>query len=169
MTTLYAKFAKHSKTKTAAFTFQVKGEEEKKAFHLNELARKDVVVSIDGGNEIICELTNVSTNSNQTTIGLLVKGNASPKEVFEFYEAAGTDVNLTIKPCQMSLEEYNQTKEGKSFTVDQNGVVSDVEADQNQVDLFETGEDEEDLPFSDDEEEQEDEMSIPELGGEENE
>lgn len=156
---LNATFAKQTKdSKKEGLVFHITGEQERNP-EINAMVREVVILSLgfeDNATELSAEFIKASKDPKKTVLEFNIKGDTSADKSFEFYKYAGKTVDLNIKPSQMSLEEFKEADKGKKFDVDGNGVVSNVEKDPDQAELFD-----------DEDEEETDEMSIPDLEDEE--
>lgn len=163
---LNATFAKQTKdSKKEGLVFHVTGEQERNP-EINAMVREVVILSLgfeDDAVELSAEFVKASKDPKKTSLEFNIKGDTSADKSFEFYKHAGKTVDLNIKPSQMSIEEFKESAKGKSFEVDGDGVVQNVEQDPDQVDLFEQGETDQE----EDGETETDGMDIPELDGEE--
>src|SRR5690554_4084790 len=129
-----ANFNKQSKdSKKELIQFYVKGEDENKP-DLNRLCREVVEIQIEGiEQKLTAEFNKASKDSKKTVLDFIVKGGTSSDQSYQFYQRAGSDVNLLITESQMSIDEfYDDEHEGIEYSVDGNG---NVEVDENQLSL----------------------------------
>lgn len=142
--TVKAHFNKQTKdSKKELVQFYVKGDDERKPA-ISELCREIVELKIDGVDAIItAEYVKNSKDSKKTVLDFVVKGDTSATQTYEFYKRAGTDVDLTITESQMSIEEFEEAREGVRGRINADGT---AEVDDNQMTLDDI-EDDEKLPF----------------------
>lgn len=134
--TVKANFNKQTKdSKKELIQFYVKGEDEKRS-ELNAMTRAVVELSIDEvDTSLTAEFVKSAKDSKKTILEFVVKGDTSASQSYEFYKAAGSDVILTIKESQMSIEEFRgDDDEGTEYTVHGDGTV-ELEDDEDQLDM----------------------------------
>lgn len=140
--------------------FEIKGTEDVgDEIDLYELSGSIVVLSLEVGEEDVCgdisaEFVSMQRDSKKTVMKFGIKGDRDDKAQ-HLYKFAGRNVTLGVAPSQMSIEEFNEPREGVRGTVNPDGTV-DVE-DKNQLTMeeIETAEndglpmpkDDDDLPF----------------------
>ncbi|AJD83063.1 hypothetical protein ABNC90_16200 [Paenibacillus larvae] len=136
--------------KKEVLKFELKGNEnDGNAQKLVEMAGTIVIFNLPGlTEEVSAEFMNIQRDSKKTVIKLALKGDSEEKAL-ELYKRAGRNVPLTLKPSQMSIEEYYEEDEGLEYTVKADGT---VELDQDQVTIEdvetpETKDTEDALPF----------------------
>jgi len=139
--TVKAHFNKQTKdSKKELVQFYVKGADENKP-ELNELCREIVELEIEGIEPLTAEFVKKTQDAKKTVIEFVVKGDTSADHSYKFYRLAGCDVDLTIKESQMSIEEFEETREGVKGRIDQDGT---VDVDENQQKLEFDGDNEDD-------------------------
>jgi hypothetical protein len=146
--TVKANFNKQTKdSKKELIQFYIKGEDEKKQ-ELNQMTREVVELQIEGVDEkLTCEFNKTSKDSKKTVLDFIVKGDTSADQSFNFYKKAGSDVTLHIVESQMSIDEfYDKEHEGVEYKVHPDGT---TEVSPNQMTLDDVEHEEEELPFSD--------------------
>lgn len=132
--TIKAKFNKMTKdSKKEELTFWVTGDDERKP-EINQMTREMVILSLEDNPEveIKCEFKKSSKEAKKTVLSFEVKGDSSADKTYEFYKESGSDVVLTIKEAQMSIEDVREEHEGIEYQTDGNGIVSRPDADPNQ-------------------------------------
>ncbi|MGM0863394.1 MAG: hypothetical protein ACQEWF_01805 [Bacillota bacterium] len=87
---------------------------------------------------------NILRDSKKTAMKFAIKGD-SEKKAQELYKYAGRNVNLSVQPSQMSIEEFYEDHEGIEYQVDGNGNV-ELSKDQMSIDDVDKEKKEED-PF----------------------
>ncbi|AJK28053.1 hypothetical protein AVV23_gp65 [Paenibacillus phage Sitara] len=119
--------------KKEVLKFELKGNEnDGNAQKLVEMAGTIVIFNLPGlTEEVSAEFMNIQRDSKKTVIKLALKGDSEEKAL-ELYKRAGRNVPLTLKPSQMSIEEYYEEDEGLEYTVKADGTV-EVDQDQDQV------------------------------------
>jgi hypothetical protein len=126
--------------KKEVLKFEIKGQEDgdTATSGLYALAGSIILFEIEGcaAGETSAEFMNIQRDSKKTTMKFAIKGD-SEKKAQELYKYAGRNVNLSIQPSQMSIEEFY---EGNQYTVDENGNV-DVPDNQLSIDEVESKED----------------------------
>lgn len=132
-----AHFNKQTKdSKKELVQFYVKGADESKP-ELNDLCREIVELKIGNIDPLIAEFVKKTQDSKKTVIEFVVKGDTSASHSFEFYRLAGSDVDLTITESQMSIEEFEEAREGIRGRINQDGT---VDVDDNQMSFDDVGE-----------------------------
>ncbi|KAA0563655.1 hypothetical protein F0342_12675 [Bacillus sp. CH30_1T] len=126
--------------------FEIKGQEDgdTATTGLYALAGSIILFEIEGcaAGETSAEFMNIQRDSKKTTMKFAIKGD-SEKKAQELYKYAGRNVNLSIQPSQMTIEEFYEGPEGTEYQVDGNGNV-DVPKDQLSIDDVDKEEKEED-------------------------
>ncbi|WP_341356661.1 hypothetical protein [Rossellomorea sp. y25] len=134
--------------KKEVLKFEIKGQEEgdTATTELYALAGSIILFEIEGcaAGETSAEFMNIQRDSKKTSMKFAIKGD-SEKKAQELYKYAGRNVNLSIQPSQMSIEEFYEGPEGIEYKVDGNGNV-EVSKDQMSIDDVNEEEKEED-PF----------------------
>jgi hypothetical protein len=122
--------------KKEVLKFEIKGQEDggESTASLYSLAGSIILFEIEGcaAGETSAEFINIQRDSKKTTMKYAIKGD-SEKKAQELYRFAGRNVNLSIQPSQMSIEEFYEGDEGIEYQVDGNGNV-DVPKDQLSID-----------------------------------
>jgi hypothetical protein len=122
--------------KKEVLKFEIKGQEDgdESTTSLYALAGSIILFDIEGcaAGETSAEFMNIQRDSKKTTMKFAIKGD-SEKKAQELYKYAGRNVNLSIQPSQMSIEEFYEGPEGIEYQVDGNGNV-DVPKDQLSID-----------------------------------
>lgn len=133
-----AHFNKQTKdSKKELLQFYVKGEDESKP-ELNQLCREIVELHIEGVDQALtAEFSNLNKDSKKSVLGFIVKGDTSAAQSFEFYKKAGSDITLTISESQMSIDEFDEAREGVQYKLAQDGTVVVDEEDDDQMDIDE--------------------------------
>lgn len=129
--TIKAHLNKQSRdSKKELIQFYVKGEDEKK-HELNVLCREIVELSMNGAETLTVEFVKKSQDAKKTILDFIVKGDTSTTHSYEFYQLAGTDVELTISESNMSIEEFRGGEEMHEIEGDENqaGLVVNVNPD----------------------------------------
>ncbi|MFU1797614.1 hypothetical protein ACM1RC_27370 [Paenibacillus azoreducens] len=141
--------------KKEVLKFEIKGSEDAgDEMELFELSGSIVVLSLEVGGDDVCgdvsaEFISMQRDSKKTVMKFGIKGDRDDKAQ-QLYKFAGRNVTLGVAPSQMSIEEFNEPREGVRGTINPDGTV-DVE-DKNQVTIEEAaaasegGESEEDGP-----------------------
>jgi hypothetical protein len=136
--------------KKEVLKFEIKGQEEgdQSTSELHSLAGSIILFEIEGcaAGETSAEFMNIQKDSKKTSMKFAIKGD-SEKKAQELYKYAGRNVNLSIQPSQMSIEEFYEGPEGIEYQVDGSGNV-DVPRDQLSID--EVDEDDVDTQEDDD-------------------
>lgn len=140
--------------------FEIKGSEDAgDEMELFELSGSIVVLSLEVGGDDVCgdlsaEFVSMKRDSKKTVMKFGIKGDKDDK-VHLLYKFAGRNVTLGVAPSQMSIEEFNEPREGVSGNINPDGTV-EVE-DKNQMTLEEAaaaaeeeGEDGPPMPGNDD-------------------
>lgn len=115
--------------KKEVLKFEIKGEEAENASNeLYQLAGSIIVFNIEGcaAGETTAEFMNIQRDSKKTTMKFAIKGD-SEKKAQELYKFAGRNVNLTVQPSQMTIDEFYEQEdehEGIEYNVDAKGNVS---------------------------------------------
>lgn len=128
--TVNAKFVKQVKdSKKELLAFSVEGDDENKP-EIYQMARESVIVTIQGiKSALTCEYKKASKDNKKTVIELIVQGDTSAKQTFEFYKLAGNNVALTIQTAQADIEDYKEPHEGVKGKIDKYG---NATVDENQ-------------------------------------
>jgi hypothetical protein len=125
--------------KKEVLKFEIKGQEEgdESTTNLYALAGSIILFEIEGcaAGETSAEFMNILRDSKKTSMKFAIKGD-SEKKAQELYKYAGRNVNLSILPSQMSIEEFYEGHEGIEYQVDENGNV-EVSKDQMSIDEVE--------------------------------
>ncbi|GIP25532.1 hypothetical protein J23TS9_06620 [Paenibacillus sp. J23TS9] len=140
--------------------FEIKGSEDAgDEMELFELSGSIVVLSLEVGGDDVCggisaEFVSMQRDSKKTVMKFGIKGDKDDKAQ-QLYKLAGRNVTLGVAPSQMSIEEFNEPREGVRGKINPDGTV-DVD-DKNQMTLDEVaagseeqGEDGPTMPESDD-------------------
>ncbi|MEC0239474.1 hypothetical protein P4H66_06340 [Paenibacillus dokdonensis] len=140
--------------------FEIKGSEDAgDEMELFELSGSIVVLSLEVGGDDVCgdisaEFVSMQRDSKKTVMKFGIKGDKDDKAQ-QLYKFAGRNVTLGVAPSQMSIEEFNEPREGMRGTINPDGTI-DVE-DKNQMTIDEAaaaaedeGEDGPPMPESDD-------------------
>ncbi len=120
--------------------FEIKGSEDAgEEMELFELSGSIVVLSLKVGGDDVCgdvsaEFISMQRDSKKTVMKFGIKGDRDGKAQ-KLYEFAGRNVELGVAPSQMSIEEFNEPREGVRGKINPDGTV-DVE-DKNQVTIDE--------------------------------
>jgi len=120
--------------------FEIKGTEDAgEEMELFELSGSIVVLSLKVGGDDVCgdvsaEFISMQRDSKKTVMKFGIKGDREGKAQ-KLYEFAGRNVELGVAPSQMSIEEFNEPREGVRGKINPDGTV-DVE-DKNQVTIDE--------------------------------
>lgn len=126
--------------KKEVLKFEVKGGELAHSTELNEMVGNIVVAAIQTAGyeppEITAEFATLQRDSKKTVIKLAVKGD-SEDESIELYKLAGMNVTLELQPSQMSIDEYDEPREGVRGTINLDGTV-EVDPDQMSIEDIET-------------------------------
>lgn len=134
--------------KKEVLKFEIKGQEEgdDSTSSLYSLAGSIILFEIEGcaAGETSAEFMTVQKDSKKASMKFAIKGD-SEKKAQELYKYAGRNVNLSIQPSQMSIEEFYEGHEGIEYQVDEKGNV-EVSKDQMSIDEVNQEEKEED-PF----------------------
>jgi hypothetical protein len=134
--------------KKEVLKFEIKGQEDgdESTSSLYSLAGSIILFEIEGcaAGETSAEFMNIQRDSKKTSMKFAIKGD-SEKKAQELYKYAGRNVNLSIQPSQMSIEEFYEGPEGIEYQVDGNGNV-EVSKDQMSIDDVDAKEKDED-PF----------------------
>jgi hypothetical protein len=123
--------------KKEVLKFEIKGQEEgdSATTDLYSLAGSIIIFDIEGcdAGETSAEFMNIQRDSKKTTMKFAIKGGAD-KKAQELYKFAGRNVNISVQPSQMSIDEFYEQHEGTEYTVDGNG---NVEVPDNQMSIDE--------------------------------
>ncbi|MFE0599848.1 hypothetical protein [Paenibacillus lactis] len=120
--------------------FEIKGSEDAgEEMELFELSGSIVVLSLKVGGDDVCgdvtaEFISMQRDSKKTVMKFGIKGDRDGKAQ-KLYEFAGRNVELGVAPSQMSIEEFNEPREGVRGKINPDGTV-EVE-DKNQVTIDE--------------------------------
>lgn len=120
--------------------FEIKGSEDAgDEMDLFELSGSIVVLSLEVGGDDVCgdisaEFISMQRDSKKTVMKFGIKGDKDDKAQ-QLYKFAGRNVTLGVAPSQMSIEEFNEPREGVRGTINQDGTI-DVD-DKNQVTIDE--------------------------------
>lgn len=126
--------------KKEVLKFEIKGTENEAAENkLFELTGNIVLFEIEGCNagEVPAEFVNMQRDSKKTVMKFAIKGD-SGKKAQELYNFAGRNVNLSVQPSQMSIDEfYDEDREDadEQDNEDQPGLFGGSE-DENEDDLL---------------------------------
>ncbi|MFB6366863.1 hypothetical protein ACFCP7_22940 [Paenibacillus elgii] len=125
--------------KKEVLKFEIKGNEDGAAEEiLFRLSGSIVVVSMEVGGDDVCgeltaEFISMQRDSKKTVMKFGVKGESDEKAQ-KLYKFAGRNVELTVKPSQMTVEEfYDDGRDGLKYSVNGDGTVN-VEKDQMSID-----------------------------------
>ncbi|MEW4224009.1 hypothetical protein [Rossellomorea marisflavi] len=122
--------------KKEVLKFEIKGQEERdeSTTALYGLAGSIILFEIEGcaAGETSAEFMNIQRDSKKTSMKFAIKGD-SERKAQELYKYAGRNVNLSLQPSQMSIEEFYEDHEGLEYQVDENGNV-EVPKDQLSID-----------------------------------
>ncbi|GIP38590.1 hypothetical protein J31TS4_18700 [Paenibacillus sp. J31TS4] len=118
--------------------FEIKGTEDGEAENgLFVLSGSIVILSMKAGGTDVCgdltaEFVSMQRDSKKTVMKFGVKGDSEEKAQ-QLYRFAGRNVELSVKPSQMTIEEFREEEhDGINYTVEKDG---SVHADPNQVNL----------------------------------
>ncbi|GIO57980.1 hypothetical protein [Paenibacillus cineris] len=120
--------------------FEIKGSEDAgDEMDLFELSGSIVVLSLEVGGDEVCgdisaEFVSMQRDNKKTVMKFGIKGDRDDKAQ-QLYKYAGHNVTLGVAPGQMSIEEFNEPREGVRGKINQDGTV-DVE-DKNQMTIEE--------------------------------
>ncbi|SMF88047.1 hypothetical protein SAMN05661091_4081 [Paenibacillus uliginis N3/975] len=129
--------------------FEIKGAEDVDGeAELFDLSGDIVVISMEVGGDDVCgeinaEFISMQRDSKKTVMKFGIKGDSDDKAA-KLYRFAGRNVTLNVAPSQMSIEEFNEPREGIRGKINPDGTV-EVE-DENQMTLEEAAAAEEDGP-----------------------
>jgi hypothetical protein len=133
--------------KKEVLKFEIKGQEdgEESTSSLYSLAGSIILFEIEGcaAGETSAEFMTVQRDSKKTSMKFAIKGD-SEKKAQELYKYAGRNVNLSIQPSQMSIEEFYEGPEGIEYQVDGNG---NVDVPKDQLSINDVDDKENDNPF----------------------
>lgn len=124
--------------KKEVLKFEIKGTEDAgDEMELFELSGSIVVLSLEVGGDDVCgdisaEFISMQRDSKKTVMKFGIKGDRDDKAQ-QLYKFAGRNVTLGVAPSQMSIEEFNEPREGVRGTINPDGTV-DVH-DPNQMTL----------------------------------
>lgn len=128
--------------KKEVLKFQIMGSEDTEAEgELFSLSGSIVVIDIKGcdAGEVTAEFMNIQRDSKKTVLKMAIKGEANAAQ--QLYKFAGRNVELSVSPSQMSIEEFHgEEDEGLEYSVNSDGTV-DVN-DEKQVTIDEVTESE---------------------------
>jgi hypothetical protein len=119
--------------------FEIKGTEDAgDEMELFELSGSIVVLSLEVGGDDVCgdvsaEFISMQRDSKKTVMKFGIKGDRDGKAQ-KLYEFAGRNVELGVAPSQMSIDEFNEPREGVRGKINPDGT---IETDPNQVTLDE--------------------------------
>lgn len=122
--------------------FEIKGSEDAgEEMELFELSGSIVVLSLKVGGDDVCgdvsaEFISMQRDSKKTVMKFGIKGDRDGKAQ-KLYEFAGRNVELGVAPSQMSIEEFNEPREGVRGKINPDGTVEVEEKDPNQLTLEE--------------------------------
>lgn len=71
---------------------------------------------------IPAEFKSIQRDSKKTVLKFEVKGDSQDK-IIKLYPYAGRNVDLEIEPSQMSIEEFEEPREGIEYSVNKDGTV----------------------------------------------
>lgn len=158
MTTLNVLFKSMQKDdKKEVLKFVIQGDEDD-AIDLFDLSGSIVSLALVVGGDQVgqtlnAEFVNIQRDSKKTVMKFDIKSDGESKSL-ELYKFAGRNVELTVKPSQMSIEEFREEpREGVRGTINPDGT---VDADQASIDDYEEEDQDsnpmhdqkEDIPFS---------------------
>lgn len=115
--------------------FEIKGTEDVgDEMDLFELSGSIVVLSLEVGGDDVCgdlsaEFVSMQRDSKKTVMKFGIKGDKDEKAQL-LYKFAGRNVTLGVAPSQMSIEEFNEPREGVRGTVNQDGTIDLEDKDQ---------------------------------------
>jgi hypothetical protein len=121
--------------------FEIKGSEDAgDEMELFELSGSIVVLSLEVGGDDVCgdisaEFISMQRDSKKTVMKFGIKGDRDDKAQ-QLYKFAGRNVTLGVAPSQMSIEEFNEPREGIRGTINPDGTI-DVVDDENQLTIDE--------------------------------
>lgn len=126
--------------KKEVLKFEIKGNEDGVAEEgLFKLSGSIVVLSMKVGGDDVCgeltaEFISMQRDSKKTVMKFGIKGDSDEKAQ-KLYKFAGRNVELSVKPSQMTVEEFydEAAHEGIEYTVNGDGTVS-VDTDQLSID-----------------------------------
>lgn len=138
--------------------FEIKGAEDLDGeAELFDLSGDIVIISMEVGGDDVCgeinsEFISMQRDSKKTVMKFGIKGDSDDKAA-KLYRFAGRNVTLKVAPSQMSIDEFNEPREGIRGKINPDGT---IETDPNQVtlDVVATGSEgdrEEGPPMPDDE------------------
>lgn len=145
--------------KKEVLKFEIKGNEDGAAEEgLFKLSGSIVILSMEVGGDDVCgeltaEFISMQRDSKKTVMKFGIKGDSEDKAQM-LYKFAGRNVELSVKPSQMTVEEFYEEDEheGLKYNVDKDGTVN-VNKDQlsiedvNKEDDKPKPIDEDELPF----------------------
>lgn len=143
--------------KKEVLKFEIKGAEDVDGeAELFDLSGDIVTISMEVGGDDICgeinaEFISMQRDSKKTVMKFGIKGDSEEKAV-SLYRLAGRNVTLNVAPSQMSIDEFNEPREGVRGKIHPDGTV-EMQVDPNQVTLDEaaaTSEDGPPMPDNDD-------------------
>lgn len=122
---LFKKIQKDDKKQV--LEYHVQGDELPSSQELVQLAGSIAVIEVEGSEAgpINAEFKSIQRDSKKTALKFYVTG-GNDDTVIKLYPFAGSSVNLTIQPSQMSLEEFydEDEHEGVAYTVENDGSFS---------------------------------------------
>ncbi|MBO2943636.1 hypothetical protein JJQ72_06540 [Paenibacillus sp. F411] len=134
--------------------FEIKGAEDLDGeAELFDLSGDIVIISLEVGGDDVCgelnaEFISIQRDSKKTVMKFGIKGDSDEKAA-KLYRFAGRNVTLKVAPGQMSIEEFNEPREGVRGKINHDGT---VEVDQNQMTIDEAAATEEEPPMTDEDE-----------------
>lgn len=131
-----AHFNKQTKdSKKESLEFWVTGDDEKRR-ELTDMTREVVILQIVGHDtELTAEFKSTTKDSKKTKLVFIIKGDTSADQAFEFYKHTGSDLTLSIKPSQMSIEDFKAPHEGITGTINGDGT-AEVDPNQGTIEDF---------------------------------
>lgn len=121
--------------------FQIAGNSyQEEAMELFEMSGNIVVFQLPGlTEEVTAEFVNIQRDDKKTVLKFALKGD-SEDQAQALYSHAGNTVPLTVKPSQMTVEEFYEEDEheGLEYSVNRDGTVN---VDSDQLSIDDVGED----------------------------
>ncbi|WP_240479648.1 hypothetical protein [Paenibacillus wynnii] len=127
--------------------FEIKGTEDASdEMDLFELSGSIVVLNLEVGGDDVCgdlsaEFISMQRDSKKTVMKFGVKGDKDDKAQL-LYKFAGRNVTLGVAPSQMSIEEFNEPREGIKGTVNPDGTIDLEDKDQLTIEEIAAAEEE---------------------------
>lgn len=126
--------------KKEVLKFEIKGSEDVDGeANLFDISGSIVVLSIKGCvvGDITAEFISIQRDSKKTAVKFGLKGD-SEERANQLYKFAGRNVELTVAPSQMSIDEFEESHQGVRSTQNGDGTIDlDNEEDEEQVTIDE--------------------------------